>query len=77
MPVGSWSEPAVGVFPVNPEKAQIAVEGADHLYKELCVEDTLTDENGVEVELKEGAKVEVTVAAEPEDTSAKSDRKRS
>jgi hypothetical protein len=56
-------------FPGEPEKAQIAVEGADHLYKELRVENNLTDENGAEVQLKEGAKVEVTVEAEPEDTN--------
>ena len=49
------------------------MEGADHLYKDLRVENTLTDENGVEVQLKPGAKVEVTVEAKPEDTSATSD----
>ena len=63
-------------FPGEPEKAQIAVEGADHLYKELRVENNLTDENGVEVQLKQGAKVEVTVEAKPEDTSATSDDRR-
>jgi hypothetical protein len=52
--------------PNAPEKAQIAVEGADHLYKELRIENNLTDENGNEVHLKQGAKVDVTVAAEPE-----------
>jgi hypothetical protein len=60
-------------FPGEPEKAQIAVEGADHLYKELRVENNLTDENGVDVQLKEGAKVEVTVQAKPDDTRAKTD----
>jgi uncharacterized protein YfaS (alpha-2-macroglobulin family) len=55
--------------PNAPEKAQIAVEGADHLYKELRIENSLTDENGNEVHLKQGAKVDVTVAAEPEATT--------
>ena len=55
----------------EPEKAQIAVEGADHLYRELRIENTLTDENGEEVRLKKGAKVEVTVEAEPEATVRK------
>ena len=32
--------------PSVPEKVQIAVEGADHLYRELRIENTLTDENG-------------------------------
>jgi len=58
-------------FPSEPEKAQIAVEGADHLYREIRIENTLTDANGDEVSLKPGAHVEVTVEAEPEDTTKK------
>jgi hypothetical protein len=53
-------------FPSEPEKAQIAVEGADHQYKKIRIENTLTDEGGHEVHLKPGAKVEVTIKAEPE-----------
>lgn len=60
--------------PSVPEKAQIAVEGADHLYRELRIENTLTDENGDKVRLKQGADVEVTVEAEPEATTPKSDK---
>jgi hypothetical protein len=52
--------------PSDPEKAQIAVEGADELYKEIRIVNNLTDENGDEVRLKQGAKVEVTVEAGPE-----------
>jgi uncharacterized protein YfaS (alpha-2-macroglobulin family) len=55
--------------PYIPEKAQIAVEGADHLYRELRIENTLTDENGDKVRLKQGAEVEVTIEAEPEATT--------
>ncbi len=51
--------------PSEPEKAQIAVEGADHLYRELRIENTLIDENGEKVSLKQGAEVEVTIEAEP------------
>ena len=54
-----------------PEKAQIAVEGADHLYKEIRIENTLTDENGREVKLKPGVEVEVTIEADPEATTPK------
>jgi hypothetical protein len=54
----------------EPEKAQIAVEGADHLYRELRVPNTLTDAHGHEVKLKEGAEVEVTIEAEPVVTKA-------
>jgi len=52
-----------------PEKAQIAVEGADQLYRELRIENTLIDENGDKVHLKKGAEVEVTIEAEPEATT--------
>lgn len=55
-------------LPSEPEKAQIAVEGADHLYRELRIENSLTNEDGEKVRLKEGAQVEVTVKAEPEET---------
>jgi uncharacterized protein YfaS (alpha-2-macroglobulin family) len=57
--------------PDMPEKAEIAVEGADELYREIRIENTLTDEKGNEVKLKPGATVEVTVEAEPKDTVAK------
>jgi hypothetical protein len=50
--------------PNEPEKAQIAVEGADHLYRELRIENTLIDSNGERVRLKPGAEVEVTIEAE-------------
>jgi hypothetical protein len=56
-------------YPNEPEKAQIAVEGADHLYRELRIENTLIDENGSKVHLKKGAEVEVTIEAEPEATT--------
>lgn len=55
--------------PTMPEKAQIAVEGADDLYKEIRLENALVDENGKKVKLKEGAKVEVTLEADPKDTT--------
>jgi hypothetical protein len=58
--------------PSEPEKAQIAVEGADELYKEIRIVNNLTDENGDEVSLKQGAKVEVTVEASPEAVVSKS-----
>jgi len=48
----------------EPEKAQIAVEGADHLYREIRVPNRLVDNNGHKVKLKEGAEVDVTIAAD-------------
>jgi hypothetical protein len=50
--------------PSQAEKAQIAVDGADHGHRDLRIENTLTDEHGDDVKLKKGAHVEVTVTAE-------------
>ena len=52
--------------PSEPEKAHINIdEGATPLYKEIRIENTLTDEDGKEVKLKQGAKVAVAVEANP------------
>jgi hypothetical protein len=48
----------------EPEKAQISVEGADHLYKEIRVPNQLVDDDGKKVKLKPGAEVEVKIEAE-------------
>ena len=58
-------------FPREPEKAEIAVEGADHLYKEIRVENTLKSPDGKPVSLKEGAQVDVIIEADPKDTRPK------
>lgn len=54
----------------EPEKAQIAVEGADHLYREIRVPNSLRDENGEKVSLKEGAEVDIKIEADPVVTKA-------
>ena len=46
-----------------PEKAQIAIDGPDHRNQDLRIENTLSDENGDDVKLKKGARVDVTVTA--------------
>ena len=38
--------------------------GADHLHREIRIDNSLTNENGEEVGLRLGAQVEVTVEAE-------------
>jgi hypothetical protein len=60
----------------EPEKAQIAVEGADHLYREIRVPNRLVDDNGQEVKLKEGADVDVKIEADPLVTNAQSSASR-
>jgi hypothetical protein len=51
--------------PNQPEKALIAIRG-DHGYRDLRIENSLTDEHGDEVKVKKGAHVEITVAATPD-----------
>jgi uncharacterized cupredoxin-like copper-binding protein len=58
--------------PRVPEKAQVAVEQADHMYRELRIENTLEGENGEKVKLKPGAEVEITISADKSDTVATS-----
>jgi hypothetical protein len=60
--------PAIGPIP---EKAQISVEGAEPLYREIRVENTLQDPAGNPVSLKKGAEVEVTIQADPEAVTPK------
>jgi len=57
--------------PEQTEKAQIGIEGADDLYREIRVENTLQGENGDEVSLKPGAQVDVTIAADVDETIPK------
>jgi len=57
--------------PSIPEKAEISIQGADELYQEIRIENTLTDELGDELRLKKGALVEVTVEAAAGATTSK------
>jgi hypothetical protein len=55
----------------QPEKAQIGIEGADDLYREVRVDNTLEDGDGRQVALKPGVVVNVTIAADVESTTTK------
>jgi hypothetical protein len=59
------------VPPNEPPKAQIAIEGADALYREIRIENTLKNEDGNEVSLKPGVPVTITIKAVPATTIAK------
>ena len=61
------------IDPHEPDTAEIAIEGAEDLYREIRVENTLTNEKGEEVALKEGAPVDVTIEAEEKDTTKKAE----
>lgn len=54
--------------PMEPEKAEISIAGADDLYREIRIENKLENEQGEKVKLKQGAHVEVIVEADDNDT---------
>ena len=62
--------------PNEPEKVQIAIDGADELYKEIRVENSLTDPSGDEVSLTPGADVHIRVEADQQVTRPKKQRKK-
>ena len=60
---------------LSPEKAdtaQISVETAHDLYREVRIENTLTNESGGKVSLKLGEPVEVTITASAGPTTIRS-----
>jgi molybdopterin-binding protein len=61
-------KPAV---PSEPEKAQIDIEGGDDLYREIRIENVVTDENGEKARLKAGEQVDVIVEADSSATTKK------
>jgi predicted DNA-binding antitoxin AbrB/MazE fold protein len=52
------------VHPRDVEKAQIHIKEADELYREVRLENTLTDEDGEKIGLKPGAEVDVVIEAD-------------
>ena len=57
------------LHPSQPEQAQIVVDGAQELYREIRIDNELKDQEGHPVKLKPGAEVEVTIEAAPEATA--------
>ena len=53
---------------LQPEKAEISITPADYLFREVRIENTLTDPSGEQVALKQGAHVDVTFEADPAET---------
>jgi hypothetical protein len=62
------------VNPKNPEMVEIHIEGADPLYREIRVENTLTNDAGEEVKLKKGSHVDVTIEADADATLPKNSK---
>ena len=70
---GTVRKIVVSPVPDEPEKAEIEVKGADDLYKEIRIENTLQDSKGKKVKLNKGAEVDVTIEADEKDTTPKSE----
>jgi hypothetical protein len=61
------------IHPSLPEKAEIEVHDADHLYREIRIDNVLEDEQGYKVKLKEHADVHVVIEADPKAIEPESD----
>jgi len=62
------------IKPIDPDAedtAEISIDKAEDLHREIRVENTLKDANGEKVGLKEGAPVDVTIEADKKDTTKK------
>jgi len=55
--------------PREPEKAEIQIQEAEDLYREIRVENVLTDDKGQQTKLKEGAEVDVVIEADSDATT--------
>lgn len=54
------------VLPNEPEKAEIQIDEADDLYKEIRIENVVTEEKGKEGILKQGEDVDIVLEADPD-----------
>jgi hypothetical protein len=62
---GSVKKVIKPVLPNEPEKAEIEIHEAEDLYKEIRVENVVTDETGNKEHLKPGEDVDVILEADP------------
>jgi len=68
---GTVRKIVVSPDPDVPEKAEIEVHGADDLYKEIRIENTLHDSKGKKVKFKKDAEVDLTIETDEKDTTPK------
>jgi len=62
---GSVKKVIKPVLSNEPEKVEIEIHEADELYKEIRIENVVTDEKGKKDSLKQGEDVEIVVKADP------------
>jgi hypothetical protein len=56
------------VLPNEPEKAEIQIDEADDLYKEIRIENVVSDEKGEKGSLKQGEDVDIVLEADPDES---------
>jgi len=61
-------------FSGEPEKAQIDIHDADELYREIRVDNVVTDDKGEEAHLKPGAEVDIILEADSSATMKKPEK---
>jgi len=69
---GSVKKVIRSILPNEPEKAEIEIDEADHLYKEIRIENVVTDEKGKKGPLKQGEEVDIVLEADPDESKQKS-----
>jgi hypothetical protein len=57
--------------PTEPEKAEISIDEAEDLYKEIRIENVVTNEKGEKAALKPGAEVDIVIEADSSATIKK------
>ena len=68
---GSVKKVIKSPIPSEPEKAEIEIHEAEDLYKEIRIENVVTNEEGKKDKLKEGEDVDLIVEAEPKKNKQK------
>jgi hypothetical protein len=68
---GTVAKLVKSVDPGEADKAQINIHDAEPLYQEIRIENSLKDADGNEVQLKDGADVEVHIEADKNATTEK------
>lgn len=68
---GSVKKVIKPLSPSEPEKAEIDIHEADELYKEIRIENVVTDEKGRKDSLQKGEEVDVILEVDPDSNRTK------
>lgn len=68
---GSVKKVIKSLIPSEPEKAEIEIHEAEELYREIRIENVVTNEEGKKDKLKEGEDVDLIVEAESKEKKPK------